>query len=120
MKHIKTHRTISLLILLALLIAISFLISILKFKSPNPIATGYGLTQIIFTDRDYILIRNTPKVFLAKPKNAENNLITMMSDSGYTYNKSKRLGSLLVFEKGNNEQHVFFSVNGYYSIWNFK
>jgi hypothetical protein len=81
--------------------------------------TGYGIIRITFSDRPYVLINESPKVYIAKPQNAFNNLQKMMGSQGYTYNESKQLGAYTDFEQNGTDVIVIYNVNRYYSIWRF-
>ena len=117
--HSKKRRISAAAILVVLLLAVSLTVSFFKFHSTNPFMTGYGLTRIFFTDQSYALINENPKVYIAKPQNAFQNLQAMMKNQGYIYNESKQLGAYTDFEKNGVDVIVIYNVNKYYSMWRF-
>ncbi|MDR5660010.1 hypothetical protein RH915_10965 [Serpentinicella sp. ANB-PHB4] len=117
---IKARKAIIIVISSALLIASSILISLEKFNTRNPIATGSGLIKIMFTQTEIVQIQDYPAVFLAKPDHAQQSLIEFMEQEGYHHVEDERLSSTLVFKNDATKRYVDFSVNGYYSKWVFK
>lgn len=105
-------------VIFVLLFSFSVLFSSVKFHTPNVFSAAYGLAAIA-GGKSYQQIRNNPGVYLAKPENAQNNLIEMMAEKGYRYEPDKRLGSGLTFARGGKYQYVHFKANGYYSVWEF-
>ena len=116
----KRKKIAILIIIFVILLFSSFVVSTSLFYSRNPFMTGYGVIRITCTDQSYVIIDKNPKVYLAKSKNAYDNLRKMMKDDRYSYNANKRLGDFLDFEKDGKDQVVLFIAHKYYSIWVFE
>ncbi|MGI6224662.1 MAG: hypothetical protein ACOYJ1_00260, partial [Peptococcales bacterium] len=80
-------------VMIVILLSISIIISMNKFDTPNPIMSGIGLAKIMFTDAEIVQIREYPKIYLAKPDNAQQNLINFMKLRGYNYLDDERMAS---------------------------
>lgn len=112
-KHIK--KTIFIIAFLLVLLGIAIFISLSKFNVENPFSVVTGLYKITFTDTEYVKIQEYPKVIIAKPNNANDLLNKYMESEGY-YEKD-RLGAIIEFAQAESVNYVEFSVNKYYSLW---
>jgi hypothetical protein len=110
----------SIFIAIVFLLTTSIIVSMDKFNTPNPILSGMGLIKIMFTGADIVQIQEYPKVYLAKPDNAQQVLIDFMEQRGYYYLEDERMTSTLVFGNEISKNYVDFSVNAYYSKWVFR
>ena len=101
---------------------ISMIISVNVTGVLNPISSAYNMSKIMFDeDTLYVLAQNRPwKIMFSKPyvdgKSAQDILDEYMKKEGYEM--SDRMGSVITYknEKGN-EKRIHFSVNQYYSLW---
>ncbi|SBW01247.1 conserved exported hypothetical protein [uncultured Eubacteriales bacterium] len=94
------------------------LVSYDKFHVVNPISSGIGFLKILTGKEEYVVIQESPKrVVLASPDRAWDLFLKTMEQDGYTYSESERMGALCFFTKENKKVEVFFSLNAYYSIW---
>ena len=100
----------------------SMIISVNKTGVFNPISAVYNISKVIF-DKDelYVVAQKKPwKIMFSKPyidgKSAQDILDEYMKNDGYEM--SDRMGSMITYknEEGN-ERRINFSVNKYYSIW---
>lgn len=112
---IKNSKRIRLFISIALIIMIliisSAFVSAVKFEVINPFSSSIGLMRILFTDVDYVVIQNSPKVILSKPGWSVSSYFELQ---GYSY--FYQLGSDYIFKKENSLMHVQVSSNSsYYS-----
>ena len=109
------HRKLLLVVLAVVLIygAAAFA-SYAKFRVADPISATTGLTQILFTEKEYAEIQDDPKVILAKP---EASLDDYMEEQGMTRADDEQMGAILVFRDGDYREYVQYSVNGYFSRW---
>lgn len=110
----------SILAVLLILTLIFVYISFEKTAVINPISSLNGILNIVYTEEKYVVVQNSPyKVIFSKPiwygKTAQELLDDYMSERGFTH--SDRLGGLLIYTNGTDEERIHFSVNGYCSIW---
>ena len=117
MKNKKIKFILGILIILVVVVVIGTFISISKFGVINPFQTAIGLTQIMFTETNYMQIQDKPRVIVSKSNNAYNLFLDTMKSEGYTYLEDEQMGSMFVFEKNGVREEVFFSVNAYFSKW---
>ncbi len=88
----------------------------------NPISSVYNVSKIIL-DKDelYVVAQNKPwKIMFAKThineKSAQDILDEYMKNEGYEI--SDRMGNIITYKNENgNEKRIHFSINKYYSIW---
>lgn len=111
----KKITIISICIAVVLLIGSAILVSYAKFNTVNFIASAKGVIRITSTDTKTVIIKESPKVIIAKPNN--DLLDEYMSSIGYEEVEDERLGAVRVYSNGKEKQHILFSVNGYYSVW---
>lgn len=116
-KKVKIFITI---IVIALLIIFSIILSFNKFSTFNSFSAFTGVLKIIFTDTEYITIQNVPyKVMVSQP-NSDNRTANDLLDK-YMYKrgfyKDDRMGSMITYTNGVDYEKVHFSVNAYYSVW---
>ena len=103
---------VSLVVLVLVLIGAS-IFSILKFKTYNPISSCFGMIQILFTEKEYVVIQNNPnKVVLLKPEYTSKYL----SDEGWKEIEERRMGSIGVYENDDEIANIYTRINGYYSV----
>lgn len=110
-------------ILVFLLLAfLSMIISANKTGVLNPIAAATSIFRILWVEEDlYVVAQEKPwKIMIAKSnledKSAKEILDDFMKKEGYEI--SDQMGSVITYknEKGY-EKRIHFSVNKYYSIW---
>lgn len=119
-KYNKRKRIIVITLLSVILIVVllaSCLISYLKFDTANPVIAANGFVQIVFSEKEYIVIQNSPKVILAQPYAS---LEYYMESRGFTEIEDEQLGALRVFTNGNEKEYVMYSLNRYFSKWSWK
>lgn len=101
---------------------ISMMISVNITGVFNPISAVYNISKVMF-DKDelYVVAQKKPwKIMFSKPyideKSAQDILDEYMKNDGYEM--SDRMGSMITYKnKEGNERRIHFSVNKYYSIW---
>lgn len=88
----------------------------------NPISSIYNISKVIFDeDKLYVVAQKKPwKIMFAKPymdeKSAQDILDEYMRNEGYEI--SDRMGSIITYKNEiGNEKRIHFTVNKYYSIW---
>ena len=108
MKKIKI--LIVILLLIILLSATAF--SIYKFSVLNPFAYYIGMLEILFTNKEYVIVQKWPhRVMFLKPKG--NYLEKYMNDRGYTLDD--QLGSMFTYANGNLRESFYRThANEYY------
>jgi hypothetical protein len=116
----KVRNMVIAIITVAVFFTSSIILSIAKFNTPNPVSSGVGLIRIMFTKTQVVRIQAYPRIYLAKPHNAHQDLIDFMEKQGYRYLPDERMSSTLVFGNDDSKNYVTFSVNGYYSKWVFR
>lgn len=105
-------------VLLAILASIIF--SFNKFSTFNLISSFTGVMKILFTNTEYDVIQSNPyKVIIAKPnterKLANDLLDEYMKERGFE--QTDRHGSLIIYSNGTDYEKIHFSINAYYSVW---
>jgi len=88
----------------------------------NPISAVYNISKVMFDEEElYVVAQKKPwKIMFSKPyidgKSAQDILDEYMKNDGYEM--SDRMGSMITYknEEGN-ERRIHFSVNKYYSLW---
>jgi len=109
-----SKKIISVSIALLIVLVISSFISYSKFSVINPFSTAYGLIQVVFMEKDYVVIQRSPKVIVAKPNTS---LSEYMKSLGFVEDKESRMGSLHRFYNEDSVQYVMYSTNMYFSKW---
>ncbi len=111
----KKVKIISICLAVVLLIGSVMLVSYAKFNTVNFLASAKGVITISNTDTETVIIKDSPKVIIAKPDN--DLLDEYMSAIGYEEVEDERLGAIRVYSNGKEKQHILYSVNKYYSVW---
>ncbi len=118
-------KKIVILVCIISFIAIGFISMIISANITgvfNPISAVYNISKVMF-DKDelYVVAQKKPwKIMFSKPyidgKSAQDILDEYMKNDGYEM--SDRMGSMITYknEEGN-ERRIHFSVNKYYSLW---
>lgn len=106
--------------IILIIFIIGVIISFNKFSTINPISSICGVIQISITDKDYTVIQNKPwKVIVSKAPNndryAQQILDEYMEQRGFY--TTDRMGSVITYSNGTDIERVQFSVNKYYSVW---
>lgn len=88
----------------------------------NPISSVYSIFKVNLDKEEvYVVAQKKPwKIMIAKPymdgKSAQELLDEYMINDGYK--ESDRMGSVITYKnESGNERRIHFSVNKYYSIW---
>lgn len=88
----------------------------------NPISAVYNISKVMFDEDElYVVAQKKPwKIMFSKTyidgKSAQDILDEYMKNDGYEM--SDRMGSMITYKnKDGNERRIHFSVNKYYSIW---
>ena len=101
------------IIAIVIIFIIATIFSIHKFRVLNPISSCLGMLQILFTDKEFVVIQNIPyKVVLAQP--GKFNLY--MKEQGFFEVKEKQMGAIHIYSNGIKEEIVCTRTNGYYMI----
>lgn len=117
----KNKIKIILIIIISLLIVLgSIIFSFNKLSTFNSFSSFIGVAKILFTNTEYDVIQNNPnKVIIAKPnterKLANDLLDEYMEERGFK--QTDRHGSLIIYSNGTNYEKIHFSINAYYSVW---
>ena len=101
---------------------ISMMISVNITGVFNPISAVYNISKVMFDEDElFVVAQKKPwKIMFSKPyideKSAQDILDEYMKNDGYEM--SDRMGSMITYKnKDGNERRIHFSVNKYYSIW---
>ncbi len=106
---------------LAVLLALTAsFVSYIKFDTPNFFTAGIGLIRITLSDTQYVEIRRSPRVIIAKPQNSMQLFLDTVESEGYTYLADEQMGGMHVIEKDGKKEHVFLSANRYFSKWSWE
>ena len=104
-------------VLVVIFAVFSCYVSYVNFNVANPIATVVGLGKVIFTDTDFVVIREEPKVVFVKP---DYTLTEYMESLGYTEDEEKRDFALHTFVNGDSEVTIHRSYNNVYGMWHWQ
>lgn len=118
-------KKITILVCMISFIALAFISMIISANLTgvfNPISSIYNISKVMFDEDElYVVAQNKPwKIMFSKTnengKSAQDILDEYMKNDGYEM--SDRMGSVITYknEEGN-ERRIHFSVNKYYSLW---
>ena len=91
--------------------------SIFKFSVWNPFSSGLGMIEILWTDKAYTVVQNTPhRVAFSK---AGDNCKALLDEymENRNFQLKQQMGSRLTYSNGIEEEYIFFSANRYYAKW---
>jgi len=118
-------KVIILLIIIISFIAIGFLSMIISANLTgvlNPISSIYNISKVILDEDElYVVAQKKPwKIMFSKPyadgKSAQDILDEYMKNDGYEI--LDRMGSIITYKNEvGNERRIHFTVNKYYSLW---
>lgn len=118
-------KKIKILISIIIFIIISFVSVVVSVNLTgvlNPVSSVVSISRVILDEDDmYVVVQNKPwKIMIAKSyidgKSAQDILDEYMENDGYEM--SDRMGSVITYKnEDGNERRIHFSVNKYYSIW---
>lgn len=92
--------------------------SFTKFGTINFPKVANALISISQGDNEYVEIKSAPhKIILASPENAMQLFVKYMSEQGYTILADEQLGGLIIVSLNGQKETVAFSINRYYSKW---
>ncbi len=111
----KKITIISICIAVVLLIGSAMIVSYTKFNAVNFLASAKGILTISTADTETVIIRDNPRVIIAKPDN--DLLDEYMTSHGYEEIEDEQLGAIRVYSNGREKHHILYSVNKYYSVW---
>lgn len=111
----RTIITICICLAVVLLIGSALLVSYDKFGTVNVFSSVAGYLRVRNTDAQAVVIQEDPQIMIADPD--ADLLDRHMETLGYKRVDEKQLGALCVFSNGTDEQHVMYSQNKYYSLW---
>ena len=110
------------IIVFIIIVFISIIISANTTGVLNPISSVYNMTKILCVEDElYVVAQSKPwKIMFSKPSADGKPAIELLDDfmKSDGYELTDRMGSILTYtnEKGY-ERRIHFSVNKYYSIW---
>lgn len=110
----RRRKIVIICLALIIIMGIASFISYSKFNVWNSFSTISGLTQIIFTEKEYVEIQGYPKVIIAKPSTS---LQDYMQSLGFQEDKENQMGALHRFQNNDVAQYVMYSTNKYFSKW---
>ena len=107
----KKYRNIVIGIVVILICATIF--SILKFEVYNPFSSCFGMLQILFTNKDFVVVQKWPKeVVITKP----GYLNEYLKNENWEEIEEKRVGALGSYKKDGENTWIYSRSNAYYSI----
>lgn len=116
----KKIKIIIISLIIVTLLFFSIVLSFNKFSTFNSFSAFTGVLKILFTDTAYTTIQNVPyKVMVAQPNQDEKTANDLLNEYMYKrgFYQEDRLGSMIIYSDGTNSERVLFSVNAYYSVW---
>ena len=91
----------------------------------NPFLSGFGFFQIIFTDKQYVVVQNYPqKVVFSKQFSPESKKTgkeifeEYMKKEGFEF--GEQLGTEFTFYKENKKETIYWYAHGLFNIWEWK
>ena len=118
-------RKIIILVCIISFIAIGYISMIISVNITgvfNPISAVYNISKVMLDEDElYVVAQKKPwKIMFSKPyidgESAQDILDEYMKNDGYEM--SDRMGSMITYKnKEGNERRIHFSVNKYYSLW---
>lgn len=81
------------------------------------------MLEILFTDKEYTIVQNTPnRVVFSKTADTSNKssgkfLDEYMESRGFYFVPEEQMGGILVYSNGSEKEYISFSINKYYSKW---
>lgn len=116
-KQIKFRIILICLFLAFTLLGLS-LFSFTKFGTINFPKVVKALISVSQNIDEYVEIKAAPhKIILASPNNAMQLFAEYMNEQGYTILAEEQLGGLIVVSRQGEKETVSFSLNKYYSKW---
>ena len=107
----KKYRNIVICTVVILVCATIFSIS--KFEVYNPFSSCFGMIQILFSDKDFVVVQKLPKeVVITKP----GYLDKYLKNENWEEIEEKRVGALGSYIKDGKNAGIYSRSNGYYSI----
>jgi len=97
--------------------------SIAKFNVWNPFSSCFGMLEILFTDKEYTIVQNTPnRVGFSKTADTSNKgsgqyLDEYMESRDFHFVPEEQMGGMLVYSNGSAKEYILFSANKYYAKW---
>ena len=82
-----------------------------------PLRTALGIVRVVGLEKAHVTVRRAPRVMVARAGDALDALISFQALRGYTQLPAEQMGGGLLFSNGSETEQVSFSVNRYYSIW---
>ena len=82
-----------------------------------PLRTALGIVRVVGFERPHVTVRRAPRVMVARAGDALDALISFQALRGFAHLPDEQMGGSLVFSNGSETEQVSFSVNRYYSIW---
>lgn len=119
----KRKRIIIPIIICCVILLSATTFSIIKFDVWNPFSSCFGMLKILFTNKEYIIVQNSPnRVAFSKTSDTSNKsgqqyLDEYMESRGFYFVPEEQMGAVLVYSNGNEKEHISFSTNQYYSKW---
>ena len=97
--------------------------SMVKFRVWNPFSSCFGMLEILFTDKEYVIVQNYPyRVGFGTSSDTANKsgktcLDEYMESRGFHFLPEEQMGASLVYSNGNEKEYIYFTENKYYSKW---
>ena len=82
-----------------------------------PLRVAAGIVRVVGFERPHVTVRRAPRVMVARAGDALDALISFQALRGFTQLPDEQMGGSLVFSNGSETEQVSFSVNRYYSLW---
>ena len=106
------------IVICILIFIVAMIFSIYKFGVINPISSGIGMLRVLIANTDYVVVQRFPyRVVFANPEGGQDTLDSYMEKRGFEEVEDMRMGSILVYRKGDKIEKLNYKVNGYYAMW---
>ncbi len=101
---------------LAVVIVLLGTLSFVKFGTVNFPRAAIAYISIASGSKDYVEIKGgKERIVIATPDDSQEVLEKYMASRGYE--ETDRMGGMILFGNGTDNEKLFFSVNKHYSLW---
>ena len=82
-----------------------------------PLRTAVGVVRVVGLEKAHVTVRRSPRVVVARAGDALDALISFQALRGFTHLPDEQMDGGLLFSNGQTTELVSFSVNRWYSVW---
>lgn len=113
-KHKKIINTVIIFIIFFLTLGTFFS---MKYKTCNAFIVADAITKVTWTDTDYVVLRENPRVIIGKNDFSFRNY---QLERGYMRIQARANGTFLIYSNGEHEEYIEYTKGNNYSTWMWK